>query len=280
MIALAAGRTPIRLPTPAASVGRQHHMAYSSRFPQCPPVSAKGDRMKHNAATISRFRKGALYSSIIFLSISALLAIVSILVGDFGKFELKVLSTTSIVAAASICCLCCSAYYNRSENSIPGACGIILAGCAATMLTAGLWGEVNSSAYWKAAGILGIFAVASAHSLAILGVRLKPAHAWVQIVTVATVSMLAVILSVMILGGQGGKGVAKVIAVLAILAALETLVVPILGRLTRSATGQSARYVLSLTRRDDGKYQDPQGRLYQVSQIPSDPAAPAPGDDQ
>jgi hypothetical protein len=53
--------------------------------------------------------------------------------------------------------------------------------------------------------------------------------------------------------------------VLAILAALETLIIPILGRLT-VARVQTSR-TLTLTRREDGTYEDRQGRVYEVTEI-------------
>jgi hypothetical protein len=222
--------------------------------------------MKQSADMVSSVRKGFLYSFIVFLAISALLAITSVLFGKFGEFEIKVLVTTSVIAVASICSLCCSAYTSRSQNALPGIAGISVAGVSAAMLIIGVWTEMDSEGYWKTTAILSVFAIAFAHSLALLAVRLRPTHSWLQLGTAINIFALAAIISGMIVGEIDDEGVFKFVAVLAILAALETLVIPILGGLAKAELRQ-VRETLSLTKREDGIYEDERGHLYEVNEM-------------
>jgi len=228
------------------------------------------NEMKQAENAAGRVRKGSLYSFIVFLSISALLAITSVLSGKFGEFEIKVLITTSVIAVASICSLCCSAYSSRRQNSLPGIAGVSLAGVSAAMLILGVWTEMHSDGYWKTTAILSVFAVAFAHLLALLAVRLRPTHSWLQIGTAITIFSLAAFISYLILGEFNDEGAFKLVAVLAILAALETLVIPILGRLAKAKPNQ-AKQTLSLIKREDGMYEDQQGRLYEVNEMSNKP---------
>lgn len=222
--------------------------------------------MKQNSDVISRVRKGSLCSFIVFLVISALLAITSVLSGKFGVFEIKVLVTTSVIAVASICSLCCSAYTSRSQNSLPGIAGISVAGVSAAMLITGVWTEMDSAGYWKTTAIFSVFAIAFAHSLALLAVHLRATHSWLQLGTVVNIFALATIISVLIVGEIDDEGIFKFVAVLAILAALETLVIPILGRLAKAEPSQVGE-TLSLTKREGGIYEDERGHLYEVNEL-------------
>jgi hypothetical protein len=136
-------------------------------------------------------------------------------------------------------------------------------GLSAAMLISGAWSEINSEGYWKTTAVLSVLAIACAHALALLSVRLRPAHSWIQIATAVTTLILAVVVSGMILGEVDDKGMFKLVAVLAILAALETLVIPILGRLNKGQAEPPSR-TLVLTERQDGRYQDRTGRIYEV----------------
>lgn len=219
---------------------------------------------------IRHVRKGSLYSFIAFLSISALVAITSVLSGSFGEFEVKVLVTTSAIAIASICSLCCSAYTGRTHHRIPGIAGMTLAGISGGLLILGVWVQSDSEGYWKTTAILGLFALSSAHALALRSIRLRPGHNWLQNTATINILGVALITSIMILGEIDEEGMFKLLAVSAILAALETLVIPIMGILTRAAPSPAVR-TLSLVACPDGTYEDKEGRRYHVSDIPTPP---------
>ncbi|ERN43117.1 hypothetical protein KR51_00000050 [Rubidibacter lacunae KORDI 51-2] len=219
-----------------------------------------------DSKAIERLRKGSLYSFIVFLSVSALLAIFIVLTGGFNWFKFKVLITTSIIAVASICSLCCGAYSTRVRSSFAGVSGIVLAGFSAAMHILATWVDISSEGYWKTASILSIYAIAYAHALALLAIRLRPAHSWLQHATAANIFILATIVAGQILSEADNEGIFKLIIVLAILVTLETLVIPILWKLAKG-THHSIKEVLSLTRREDGTYEDERGCLYEVKEV-------------
>ncbi len=222
--------------------------------------------VERNTLAINRLTKASLYSFVGFLAVTALLAIGSVLSGNFGEFEIKVLATTSVIAVASICSLCCSAYSARSTTLLPGLGGILLAGLAAALLILSIWSETHAENYWKTTAVLSVLAIACAHALALLSVRLRPAHLWIRIATGVTILILAIVISGMIVGEVDDKGTAKLVAILAILAALETLVIPILGRLSKGQLEPLPR-TLVLTEMQDGRYQDRGGRIYEVHSV-------------
>lgn len=228
--------------------------------------------MNKSARTLSlssRLKKVSLHTFILFLAISALLAIITVLSGNFGSFEFKVLITTSIVAAASICIMCCSSYASRSELAWPGTFAAVLTFVSAALLIGGSWAEVDSVLYWKTALMAGIFAVAAAHALALLGLHLHQPHAWLKPVTAVTIFTLATVINAAIVGETYDHGLWKIILVLAIIVVLETLVIPTLARLTNNAA-ETIEQTLQLTRRQTGIYADKKGRLYAVEPIPSE----------
>ena len=222
--------------------------------------------MAHIENTAGRIKQVSFYSFIVFLAISALFAIASVMFGKFGEFEFKALISTSVIALASIGSLCCSAYSSRKRDPLPGISGIVLAAVSALMIILGIWTEMNSADYWKITAVFSFFAVALAHSLALLTVRLRREHGWIQLAAMLDIFALAAFLSIMVLGELGDEGLFKFVAVLAILATLATLVIPILGRLAKSQPRRPSDR-LSLTRRKSGLYEDQQGRLYELKEL-------------
>jgi hypothetical protein len=230
------------------------------------------DESRPDAELAGRIGKASLYCFIGFLSLSALFAIITVLFGEFGRFESNVIVTTSVIAVASVCSLCCTAYARRRGRSWLSMGGVALSLAAAAAVIVGVWERMESAAYWKTAAVLGVFAVASAHALALLAVRLPESRHWLQIATTASISLLAAVIAAMIVADSGDERVVKLMAVLAILVTLGTLVVPILARLARAARGRGIG-TLSLTRRADGLYEDERGGLYEVTPVPHEPAS-------
>jgi len=243
-----------------------HYSKPLARLGKCDSSVGQRKNMKHNTNMISHVKKGFLYSFIVFLAASAIIAITSILAGRFGNLEIKVLITTTAIAVASICSLCCSAYTNQSKKNLPSIAGISLAGVSAILLCIAVWMEIDSAGYWKTTAILSVFAIAFAHSLALLVVRLRPIYSWLRLGTTINIFILATIISGMIEAGSAEEGIFKLITVLAILVALETLVIPILGRLAKPESNHITE-TLSLAKREDGMYEDKRGHLYEVNEM-------------
>jgi len=84
-----------------------------------------------------------------FLSLTALVAIFCVFVGNFGEFELKVLATTFAISAASICSMSCAAFIEIRKKKELGYLGITFSGIAALLAIFGLWTEIDREVYWK-----------------------------------------------------------------------------------------------------------------------------------
>src|SRR5699024_4671635 len=132
----------------------------------------------------------------------------------------------------------------------------MLAFVAAALIVLGTWAEIDSEGYWHSTITIGVFAVAAAHTLALLGLRLLPSHAWLKPVTAVTIFSLAAIVSLFITTAAFDEDVTwKVMIVLAIVVVLETLVIPLLTRLA-GAEDEPDRQTLTLSRKADGVYAD------------------------
>ena len=59
-----------------------------------------------------------------FLSLTAAIAILSVLTGEFGAFQVKVLATTMTISAASICAMSCAAFIEIRRKKVLGTIGI------------------------------------------------------------------------------------------------------------------------------------------------------------
>lgn len=232
-------------------------------------MDAEIDRLGLSA----RLRKVSLYCFVIFLAISALLAIAAVLSGSYEVFELKILLTTTVIAAASVCGLSCSASAQRTGLLAPAVSGAALACVSALLFIVGAWLEVSSDLYWRLAIVSGIYAIAVAHALALTGLPLRRAHAWLRPLTVALIFVLATVIAAVVWSLFWAdwimNGVWNLIIVLAIVVVLATLVLPILSRLAADEAEPPAAK-LQLTRRSDGIYVDPQGRVYRVTALPPD----------
>jgi hypothetical protein len=237
----------------------------------CSSAAAGGERCE--PSPMGGLRKGALYSFVVFLSISALLAIGCVCGGKFGELEVKVLLTTLTITLASICALCCGAYAKHGRSAVPSACGIALAGMTAALVIVGVWMEIEQEGYWKAAAVLGVFTVASAHALALLGVRLAPGHGWLKVGAAAAIGLLAAVLSGMIMESVSDDHW-ELVAVLAIIGALATLVIPIMSKAAGGRAPAAAAGALVLRPRGDGLYSDEAGAVFEVKRVTAgEPAA-------
>ncbi len=197
-------------------------------------------------------KKIFLYSFIIFLCLSALLAIISVLNSGFGRLELKFPATTSAVAIASICALACSQH--------PwGIAGTILATASALMIVFGVWLDMSQDIYWRIAAILSVFAIAFAHTITLLSVPLAR-YLWLKITTGISISVLALLLAFLFII-EFSNVPNRLLTVISILVALQTVVIPILARLTKKIEK------LILVKQEDGTFQSSDGRYFNLTEI-------------
>jgi hypothetical protein len=145
--------------------------------------------------------------------------------------------------------------------------GIVLAVVFAGLIIVGMWAEIDEWSYWRMTIIVTVYGLGMAHFLALLLIRLAPAHMWLRVVTGLTLLALATMITCMVITEADDDVAWKIMVVIAILAALETLVVPLVGRLAKPQPAAPGQAKLILTPRDDGLYTDPLGRVYEAKRV-------------
>src|SRR5262245_13976448 len=214
-----------------------------------------------------------------FLSLTALVAIVSVLSGEFGKTQIKVLITTCSISAASICAMSCAAFLERKKAKAVGGTGILIASVSALLVIAGTWGEIPEEDYWRATATLVVLSVCFAHGCLLCLPSLAARYRWTQIASTILITLLAVQIIVAIWGKIDNEGFYRFLAALSVLVVLITLVIPICSRLGASAgepaTADSPAATptdqvpekLVLRKISAGVFADESGRTFQVAEI-------------
>ncbi|MCF7975428.1 MAG: hypothetical protein K9N55_16545, partial [Phycisphaerae bacterium] len=123
-------------------------------------------------------RKASLKVFIGFLALTALIAIISVLSGEFGKIQFKVLATTFSISAASICSMSCAAFMEKRKRTGLGLTGILLCAVGAVLVIVGLWPEIDSEVYWKTTVTVIVAAIALAHAFLLSLPDLDDRHTW------------------------------------------------------------------------------------------------------
>lgn len=200
-----------------------------------------------------------------FLGLTALVAIVCLLSGEFGDVQMKILATTFTISAASICSMSCAAFIEKRKSIKLGLSGIALSVAAAALAIIGMWPEIQSDAFWKTAATLGVLAIAFAHAFLLVLPDLDRSHKWLQPVSSASIGVLALQIIIAVWCEIDEEGYYRLLGVVAIIVTLETLVVPILMRLKKKAAQIAERLVLE--RLDGDLYRDAAGNRYRVKAL-------------
>jgi hypothetical protein len=162
-------------------------------------------------------------------SVAALVAIVTVVSGDFGETEGKIFATLATTFAAGSALVAGLALLGRRESPLLGYAGIGLALTGFVLWSAQIWGEFAGDGYWKLVGVL------TAWSLAVLIVTtnrlMLSSPSLVRVLypaTGAAAGGAALVVTVMILRESGDGW--QLFAVLLILALLAEVLAPILER--------------------------------------------------
>lgn len=179
-------------------------------------------------------KKLFLYALIGSVSVSAVLGILVILIGDFGEFEGRVLLSSLTISGASLCGLSCGAALDVKRAQVLPVCGIGLAALAALMIITGIWSEAHSEVFWKSTATVAIFAAACSHMALLLLARLSPKYAWSSWVAYGAVYGVALIITVMMWAEVGEEPMFRLLGVAAILDGAITILIPVFHRLSRA----------------------------------------------
>jgi len=199
------------------------------------------------------------------LAVTALMAIVAVLGGDFGQFEIRVLASSGSVSAASICAMACAAFRERGKVAALGTLGIVLAGLALLAVLILIWVEPGHE-WVKMTLLLVLFSAATAHCELLLLPPLAQRHVWVQRLAMGAIALLTLLIGIVILWEPSGHVMPQMLGVVAIIVSLLTLVVPVLWKIgggPRPHSGEG-RTTLTLTCSPDGLWTDSNGVRYDV----------------
>ena len=215
--------------------------------------------------TLHQLKSLCLKSLIGFLSLSALIAVASLLGGDFGSTQIKVILTTLTISGASICAMACFAFIEKRGLVIPGSAGVGCALLAAIMTITGIWNSFDGQFAWKLTLTLITLAAAFAHSFLLLIPTLDQRYRWSQTALVAFVVLLASMILLAMWASISSDAYYRFMGVLAVIVVLLTLVVPICSRLSPDKATQSNTLIL---RHEQGDvFSDGRGQRYRVSKV-------------
>ena len=212
----------------------------AERFP-VDPVSegphGKRDALVDPRIGVESVKRGFLHALIGSVAVSAFLAIVAIISGDFDHWELRALLSASTIAAASVCGLACGACLESTGARALPLMGIALAIAAAAAVLLTIWVEPPLREYWlhwKTTATLCVFAVAVAHLCLLFMARLAARFGWSLVAAWVVILFVAGLLTTMMWFEIGGEGTWRLLTVAVVLDAAITVVIPIFHRLSRA----------------------------------------------
>lgn len=204
-----------------------------------------------------------------FLVLTALVAVITVIQGEFGDLQAKILGTSLTISIASVCSLSSAAYLERGGVRWAGLAGIVFAFAGGVMLMGIIWFELTGNLYVKSTLTLIIGAFSFAHALLLLLPNLRMSYQWIQKAMIVSVSLLALMGSVAIWLELESDLYFRVLIVVAIAVGLQTIVIPLLLKIqtegTESKEGKNERLILE--KAEDGTYHDSKGDRYSVEKI-------------
>jgi len=222
----------------------------------------------------TEIRKLSLKFFLGFLGLTALIAIISVLIGKFGELQWKILATCLVVSATSICSMVCAVFIEKKRHVKLGISGITLSIVSAILSISGLWLDFESEAYWKPVITFIIATVAFTYAFLLVLPKLDDRQKWVQLASSVSIGILALQIAVAVWGEIDIEVYYRFLAVVAIIVGLETLAIPMLAKL-RKGNGQE-RQKLVLKKLEGDIYRDSAGKQYQLKEFSSEQDRPTP----
>lgn len=184
-------------------------------------------------------RRTAIIVIVASLSITALIGIATLLIGDFGEVQSKIMLTTLVIGIYSIVLLCDLAVAGR-RFEWAGYSGVLVSTVALVTCLMLVWGDfsgVGSEWIWKTfwlSLILGL-SLAQANLLLLLGERKRPVVRTGLWTTITLIALLAALFWLLILtdGEVGSDAYGRLVGTVAILDVLGTIVVPVISKFLR-----------------------------------------------
>jgi hypothetical protein len=210
----------------------------------------------------SEIKSLSLKSFIGFLILTAVIAIFTVVSGEVGDLQAKILGTTFTVSIASICAMSCAAFLEKRNFKPAGISGMAFSLLSAILIISEIWTEFDNNLYFDITIAAVVCAFSFAHSLLLYLPDLADDKKWVQHSAAVFITILAVQIIAGIWFEIDNQIYFRAMTVVAILVGLETLVIPILMKLhDRDAEGKE---ILTLEKIDENTYKDASGIMYDV----------------
>ena len=209
---------------------------------------------------------------LVFLILTALLAISIVLFEDRNQTRWRILGTSAVISVASVAAMACAAFRERGHLRWLGNVGMALCFAAAAGIVVSLWDFVHGEMYGRFLGCLSTVAGFTALAELLWLMPLIQAHRWVQKATTGTIALLALLICLQIATRITDAAWDRLWVAIAIVVALQVLAHPILWQLGRRAGGAAQRRLLLSHERDD-IWTDGAGRHYSVRPLLGDMAA-------
>jgi uncharacterized membrane protein YwaF len=212
-------------------------------------------------------KKRFLWAFVVFLGLTALIAIVSVLTGEFGKLQVKILVTSFTISATSICSMSCAAFIEKKRHVGLGFSGILLSVASAVLLIFSIWMEFENEWYFKITFTVAIFAGSLAHAFLLVLPDLENKHVWIQKAATISIGVLVCQIVVALWAEIDHEAYIRALAVIAIIVVLETLLVPLFMKLKTNKKSNGASLTLEPIGPGQGRYRDPAGLEYLVKKL-------------
>jgi hypothetical protein len=213
-------------------------------------------------------RQVSLRGFVVFLILTALIAVVTVLMGDFGEVQGKILASSFSVSIVSICVMSCAVFIESRGPRWLGVLGIVIGLIGLVMINFGLWFDADNWEYWKLVFVFVTVTLGLAHGFLLQLPRLNAVHVWVQPVSAVCIALLVALISVGLIWNVSGDWFWRSMTVVAIAVVLCSALVPILLRLGASLTTQG-KLVLELLEslEGGGLYKSADGRRFEVREL-------------
>ena len=179
-------------------------------------------------------KKFFLYLLIASVSISAVLGIGVIVLGNFGETEGKIIGTTFVITCTSILGLACGVNLEAKRGKILPSIGIFFSIISAFIWSLMLWEVFRlEELYLRLSSSTTLLAVAFSHLSLITLAKLDQRFRWANILAYLSVGALTIILLLVIWSeGSGSEFVVRTIGVLSVGVASLTVMIPIFHKLS------------------------------------------------
>ena len=182
-------------------------------------------------------RETILKTLIAALSVTALMGIYALLVGNFGHTETNILLTTLGISFFSVTSLGCAAAHEKLRMVILARIGLGVSLLGLILYVPGIWADwFHSQEYAKTVGVLAVASFSIAHVCLLSMANLDSRFRRVFRAAVASIFMLALLVCRLIIFEDSGERMMRIMGVVGILDGCTTLVIPILAKLSTPST--------------------------------------------